>query len=481
LAVLTKRKTAAVVLAAGKGTRMKSALPKVLHPLAGRPMIGHVLAALEGLPLARTVVVVGPGMEAVASAAAPSPCVMQKAQLGTGDAVKAARAALAGFTGDILVVFADTPLVTPATLESLLAARARPPGPAIAVLGMRLPHPGSYGRLVLDAQGRLERIVEARDASQAEREITLCNSGVMVADGPLLFDLLEGLSNDNAKKEYYLTDVVRLARGRGLACAVVEGPPDELAGINSRAELAAAESAMQNRLRGAALEAGATLLGPETVYLSFDTRLGRDVRIGPYVVFGPGVAVEDGAEIRAFCHIERAHVGRSAVIGPFARLRPGAKVGAGAHVGNFVEIKNAELMPGAKANHLSYIGDARIGANANVGAGTITCNYDGFAKALTEIGEGAFIGSNTALVAPVKVGARAIVGAGSVITRDVAPDALAVARASQSDVAGGATRFRERKSGKGKARPAAAKKAARKKAAKGRAKTKARPKRKARR
>jgi bifunctional UDP-N-acetylglucosamine pyrophosphorylase/glucosamine-1-phosphate N-acetyltransferase len=480
LAITTNRKTAAVVLAAGKGTRMKSALPKVLHPLAGRPMIGHVLDTLKRLPLERTVVVVGPGMEQVAAAVAPHACVVQQEQLGTGHAVKIARNALAGFSGDVLVVYADTPLVTSGTLEKLLVASNKPPGPAVVVLGMRLADGGSYGRLVRDQSGMLERIVEARDATEAERKINLCNSGFMLAEGALLFELLDQLSNDNAKKEYYLTDVVKLARGRGFHCAVVESHAAELVGINSRAELAVAENMLQNRYRGTALEGGVSLIGPDTVYFSFDTRLGRDVRIGPYVVIGPGVTVEEGAEIRAFCNIEGAHIGKRAVIGPFARLRPGARIGEGAHVGNFVEIKNAVLQPGAKANHLTYLGDAEVGANANIGAGTITCNYDGFEKAKTEIGEGAFIGSNTALVAPVTIGAGAIVGAGSVITENVAPDALAVARGRQTNVPGGAAKFRAKKgkgNGNGKA-PKAAAKPAEKPAAKAKlpAKPKAKPK-----
>lgn len=444
---MTQRKLAAVVLAAGQGTRMKSGLAKVLHPLADRPMIGHVLDTLRELSPERTVIVVAPGMEDVAKAAAPHPCVIQEQPLGTGHSVAAARKALAGFSGDILVLFADTPLVTAATLKRLLAAKNRPPHPAVAVLGMRLPDGGNYGRLVIDPKGMLQRIVEARDATEAERKIPLCNSGFLAADAGLLFELLGGLKNDNAKKEFYLTDVVKLARDRGLPCAAVEGRPDELMGVNSRAELTLAETVYQHRRRAAAIDAGVTLIGSETVFFSFDTALGRDVTAGPFVVFGPGVAVEEGAEIRAFSHIERARIGKNAVIGPFARLRPGAEIAAGAHVGNFVEIKNAVLGAGAKANHLSYIGDAEIGADANIGAGTITCNFDGFEKARTEIGKGAFIGSNTALVAPVRVGARAIVGAGSVITHDVADDALSIGRGDQTDRAGGAARFRARKAG----------------------------------
>lgn len=462
LGVTIRRSTAAVVLAAGKGTRMKSDRPKVLHTLAGRPMIGHVVDTLGRVGLERIVVVVGPGMDSVASAVAPHPCVVQKAQLGTGDAVKAAREALTGFSGDVLIVYADAPLVSQATLQRLLAARSAPPGPSIAVLGMKLSDGGAYGRLVRDAKGGLERIVEARDATEAERKINLCNSGFMVLDRALLFDLLSGVSSANAKNEYYLTDIVKLARERGLACAAVEGPAAELFGINSRTELAVAETVVQNRLRAAVLGGGATLLGPDTVFLSFDTRLGRDVTVGPFVVFGPDVVVEDGAEIRAFCHIERARIGKVAVIGPFARLRPGADIGEAAHVGNFVEIKNAVLAHGAKANHLSYIGDAKVGADANIGAGTITCNYDGFAKAITEIGDGAFIGSNTSLVAPVRIGAGAIIGAGSVITRDVDADALAIARGEQTTLAGGAKRYRERKGG-GSPKQSAGKSAAGKK------------------
>ncbi len=470
---MSERRLAAVVLAAGQGTRMKSGLAKVLHPVAGRPMIGHVLDTLRRLSPERIVVVIAPGMDDVAKAAAPDACVVQDKPLGTGHSVKAARKALAGFSGDILVVFADTPLVTPATLKRLLAAKNRPPHPAVAVLGMKLTDGGNYGRLVIDRGGMLQRIVEARDATEAERKIPLCNSGFLAADAALLFDLVDGLTNDNAKKEYYLTDVVKLARARDLPCVAVEGRPNELMGVNSRAELALAESVYQARRRASAIDSGATLIGPETVYFSYDTALGRDVTAGPFVVFGPGVVVEEGADIRAFSHIERAHIGRNAVIGPFARLRPGAEIAAGARVGNFVEIKNAVLGPGAKANHLSYIGDARIGADANIGAGTITCNFDGFEKAVTEIGKAAFIGSNTALVAPVRIGARAIVGAGSVITHDVADDALSIGRGDQTDRAGGAARYRARKTGATPPPPAPPKKIK----AKPKAKPKPKPKR----
>jgi bifunctional UDP-N-acetylglucosamine pyrophosphorylase/glucosamine-1-phosphate N-acetyltransferase len=432
-------------LAAGKGTRMKSALPKVLHPLAGRPMIGHVLEAVASFKPAHQVVVIGPDMAALVKAVAPIPTVVQRQQLGTADAVKAARAGLANFNGTVLVLYGDTPLLTPATLAALIEERQFRPEPAVVVLGFRPADPGAYGRLVVGADGRLEAIVEARDATPAERAITLCNSGVMAIDGRHLFLLLDAIGNDNAKREYYLTDIVKLARARGLDCRHVEAEAAELMGVNSRAELAEAETALQTRLRRAAMDAGATLIDPASTWFSHDTRLGRDVTVGPSVVFAPGVTVGDRVEIRAFCHLEGATVESDAIIGPFARLRPGARIGRGAHVGNFVEIKNATIEAGAKANHLSYIGDARVGALANVGAGTITCNYDGFVKAHTDIGRGAFIGSNTALVAPVKVGDNAIVGAGSVITEDVPADALAVARGEQRTKKGGAAKFRARR------------------------------------
>ena len=444
---MTANSIAAVILAAGKGTRMKSDLPKVLHPLAGRPMIRHVLDAVAALKPARQLVVIGPDMAPVAKAVAPIPTAIQGKQLGTADAVKAARSGLADFNGTVLVLYGDTPLLTPATLAALIEAREFRPEPSVVVLGFRPPDLGAYGRLVVGADGRLEAIVEARDATPAERAITLCNSGVMAIDGRHLFLLIDAIGNDNAKREYYLTDVVKLARARGLVCRHIEADAAELMGVNSRAELAEAEAALQARLRRAAMDAGATLLDPATTYFSYDTRLGRDVTVGPSVVFAPGVTVGNRVEIRAFCHLEGAVVEDDAIVGPFARLRPGARIGRGAHVGNFVEIKNAVLEAGAKANHLSYIGDARVGAAANVGAGTITCNYDGFVKAHTDIGKGAFIGSNTALVAPVAVGDNAIVGAGSVITRDVPADALAVARGEQRTVPGGGARFRESRRG----------------------------------
>ena len=450
---MTKDKTAAIVLAAGLGTRMESRLPKVLHPLAGRPMIGHLMETLAGMDLERIVVVVGDDMEAVAEAVAPHPTVVQKERLGTGHAVRTACEAVDGFDGTVLVLYADAPLISVETLTRMIEARRRAPRPAVVVLGFRPSDPGPYGRLIVGADGTLQAIVEAGDATPGQGAIALCNSGVMAIDAGALPGLLERIGRDNAKGEYYLTDIVAMARGDGLTCAVVEGDEAELIGVNSRADLARAEAVVQQRLRAAAMAGGATLADPETVYFSHDTRLGRDVTVGPHVVFGPGVAVGDDVEIRAFCHIEGARIATGARIGPFARLRPGADIAAEAHIGNFVEIKNATVETGAKINHLAYVGDSRVGAKANVGAGTITCNYDGFAKHHTDIGAGAFIGSNTALVAPVTVGDGAIIGAGSVITGDVAADALALTRADQEELKGWAKRFRGRRSGR-KAAPA---------------------------
>jgi bifunctional UDP-N-acetylglucosamine pyrophosphorylase/glucosamine-1-phosphate N-acetyltransferase len=464
---MTKRKIAVLVLAAGEGKRMKSARAKAMHPLAGRPMIAHVMASVARLKPDRVVAVIGRGMDDVARVVRmhatsrdghPHPVVVQHPRLGTAHAVRAAKKALAGFAGAVLVLYGDTPLVRAATLRAMLKAlraparpdrgatfNARgdsPARPAVVVLGFRPADPAAYGRLVVGPDGNLERIVETRDASPAERAIPLCNAGAMAFDGAGLFGLLAGIKNDNAKREYYLTDAVAAARRLGRACAVVEADEAEVMGVNSRAELARAERAVQQELRARALARGATLRDPETVWFSFDTRLGRDVTVGPNVVFGPGVRVGDEVEIRGFCHIEGATIARGAVVGPFARLRPGARIGPNAHVGNFVEIKNAVLGSGAKANHLAYIGDARVGAKANIGAGTITCNYDGVAKHFTDIGAGAFIGSNAALVAPVKIGARAIIGAGSVIAKNVGADALAFARAKQREVKGWAARRR---------------------------------------
>ncbi|MFQ5534401.1 MAG: bifunctional UDP-N-acetylglucosamine diphosphorylase/glucosamine-1-phosphate N-acetyltransferase GlmU [Sphingomonadales bacterium] len=447
---MTEREIAVVILAAGKGTRMKSDLPKVLHALAGRSMIGHVMATAQALAPKRIIVVVGEGMEKVAAAVAPVETVIQNPRLGTGHAVSCAREALCDFSGDVVVLYADTPLIEPATLERLVSALhdAAPEGgqnPSVSVLGFRPDDPAQYGRLVVGESGALEAIVEYREASPDQRQIDLCNSGVMAGDAGVMFELLQDVRNDNNKGEYYLTDVIELARARGLAAAYAEADADEVLGVNSRAELAVGEALLQNRLRAAAMAEGATMIDPSSVFLSWDTRLGRDVVIGPNVWFGPGVTVGDQVTINGFCHLEGASIEDGATIGPFARLRPAAEIGKGARVGNFVEVKKASLGAGAKANHLSYIGDASVGAGANIGAGTITCNYDGFNKFRTEIGEGAFIGSNTALVAPVKVGDDAIVGAGSVIGKDVPDGALGLARPKQDNRAEWARRFRVRK------------------------------------
>ncbi len=446
---MSNSRTVAVILAAGMGTRMKSALPKVMHPLGGRPMLAHLLETVTALQVAETVVVRGPDMAQVAALAAPRPSVEQTERLGTGHAVSVALPAVQqAFGGDpdtVLVLYGDTPLLTEETLVRLLAARQTAADPAVVVLGFRPADPGAYGRLLLDDGGHLDRIVEFKDATEAQRAVPLCNSGVMALDGWLLPDLLARINNNNAKGEYYLTDVVALARAAGRACAVVEGSPEELLGINSRQELAQAEAALQQRLRARAMTAGVTLVAPETVFLSADTVLAPDVVVEPHVVFGAGVQVDSHATIRAFSHLEGVHVATGATVGPYARLRPGTVVGPRARVGNFVEVKKATLEEGAKVNHLTYIGDARVGAGANIGAGTITCNYDGVNKHHTDIGAGAFIGSNTALVAPVTVGEGALVGAGSTITRDVPADALALSRVPQDTRAGAARRLRARK------------------------------------
>ncbi|HEX2842781.1 bifunctional UDP-N-acetylglucosamine diphosphorylase/glucosamine-1-phosphate N-acetyltransferase GlmU [Hyphomicrobium sp.] len=433
-----------VILAAGKGTRMRSNLPKVLHRIAGRSMLGHLLALAKSVRGEKLAVVVGPDMEIVRKetlSAAPSADVyVQTQQLGTADAVLAAREAIQGHSGDLLVLFADTPLLTQDTITALLGELER--GAQVAVLGFGAREPGSYGRLITAPDGSLSAIREAKDASEAELKIRLCNSGVMAfrLDAPL--DVLGQIGNANAKGEFYLTDAIEIIRSRGGRAAVVVCDEDEVLGVNSRRELAGAEAIWQRRARDKAMADGATLIAPETVWLSFDTVLGRDVVIEPNVFFGPGVTVEDGAEIKANSHLEGARVGAGARIGPFARLRPGAVLGRDVHIGNFVEVKNVSLGDGAKANHLSYLGDGSVGAKANIGAGTIFCNYDGFFKHKTEIGEGAFVGSNSALVAPVKIGAGAYIGSGSVITKDVPADALALERSGQEERAGWAQKFR---------------------------------------
>lgn len=433
--------TAAVILAAGKGTRMKSDLPKVLHPVAGKPMILHVVDAARALGADRMVAVLSPGLARVADTVQPATIAIQDPPMGTGHAVACALDALDGFEGGVLVLFGDTPLIRVETLVALRAALATP-GTGVAVLGFRPPDPGAYGRLILGDDGSLERIVEANEATPEQKAVTLCNAGVMAIDGRHLRDLVAAIGNANAKGEYYLTDVVAIARERGLGTVVVEGDADEVLGVNSRVELAQAEAILQARLRKAHMEAGVTFEDPASVRLNADTALGRDVTIGPQVVFGPKVTVADGVRINAFCHLEGAVVEAGAIIGPFARLRPGTRVSRDAHVGNFVELKNAVLGEGAKANHLSYIGDADVGPKANIGAGTITCNYDGFDKFRTVIGAGAFIGSNSALVAPVSVGDGAIVGAGSVVVEPVEADALYLERSKPAQRPGWAARFR---------------------------------------
>ncbi len=437
---MTDTPIAVVILAAGKGTRMKSGLPKVMHAVAGRPMISHLLDTVSTLAPEKVVVVVGPDMDLVTDTVAPHPTCVQADRNGTGGAVKAARAELEGFTGTVLVLYGDTPLVRADTMAA--AAGACADGAAVSVLGFRPSHFHQYGRLITDDSGALTAIVEARDASPEELDVNLCNSGVMAFAGEHLLGLLDKLDTNNSKGEYYLTDTVRLARAQGLSAAVVEGEEDELLGVNSREDLAVAEAVVQDELRSRAMENGATLVEPATVWFQHDTVLGRDVVVQPNVVFGPGVTVADNVDIRAFSHIEGATVSSGAVIGPYARLRPGAQIGEDAHIGNFVEIKNAEIGKGAKANHLTYIGDATIGAGANIGAGTITCNYDGFGKYRTTIGVGAFIGSNSALVAPVTIGDGAIVAAGSTISRDVEKDSLSIERADQVDKPGWAGSFR---------------------------------------
>jgi bifunctional UDP-N-acetylglucosamine pyrophosphorylase/glucosamine-1-phosphate N-acetyltransferase len=441
------RPLAVIILAAGQGTRMKSALHKVLHPIAGRPMLLHLLASTAELSPERQVVVVGAGREQVEKAVAGKgvAVAVQDKQLGTGHAVAQAHDALAGFAGDVLILYGDVPLVSATTMRAMIDRLNRGDEPRAVVLGFRPADAAAYGRIIADGQGVIGKMVEYKDASEAERAVTLCNSGLMAVRSTDLFVLLDSIGNDNAAGEYYLPDIVMLPGGQS---AVIETEAFEVAGVNSRIELAGVEAAWQAQRRLAAMRDGATLVAPETVFFSHDTVIGKDVVIEPNVVFNPGVTVEDDVVIHAFSHLEGATVRRGAEIGPYARLRPGADIGTGAKVGNFVEIKKATLGEGAKANHLSYIGDAAVGANANIGAGTITCNYDGFGKYRTEIGAGAFIGSNSALVAPVKVGDGAIVGAGSVLTRDVEPDALAVARGKQESRAGWAKAFRERMSAK---------------------------------
>lgn len=448
---MPKTAVAAIILAAGRGERMKSSRPKVLHEIGGRSLLAHSMAAAAALDPERIAVVIGDAPEVGDEARRRRPdarVAVQSPPRGTGDAVKIALEALAEFDGIVVILYADTPLLAPVTLQALAAEIGN--GAALAVLGFRTDQPAAYGRLKLAADGALEAIIEAKDATAEELAIDFVNSGVMAVESGFLKRALPQLKNDNAKREFYLTDIAAIARRAGLSGAVLEAPEDEVVGVNSRLELAVAEEIFQDSRRLAALESGVTLIDPSTVYFSFDTEIAADAVIEPNVVFGPGVRIGAGATVRAFSHLEGAVVGEGCTVGPFARLRPGARLEKGAKAGNFVEVKNAEIGPGAKVPHLSYIGDATVGAGANIGAGVITCNYDGYDKHRTEIGAHAFIGSNSALVAPVRIGEGAYVGSGSVITKDVEADALAVARGRQAELKGWAAKFRTARGAKKK-------------------------------
>jgi len=441
---MTARSSLTVVLAAGEGTRMRSSLPKVLHPVAGESLLAHVLHAAPNEPLTRLAVVIGPEHGAVADEARrirpDAETFVQRERLGTAHAVLAAREAIARGADDLLIAFGDTPLISAETFERMRAPLKN--GAALTVLGFRAADPTGYGRLLMQGE-KLVAIREQADASEDERKVTLCNAGVMAFDGRNALKILDKIGNANSKGEYYLVDAVTIARDQGLEAVVIETKEDEVRGINTKAQLAEAEAVMQARLRKQAMDAGVTLIAPETVFLAADTQFGKDVTIEPFVVIGPGVTIADGAVIHSFSHIVEASIGKKASVGPYARLRPGTSLGDGARIGNFVETKAAKLEAGVKVNHLSYIGDAEVGANSNIGAGTITCNYDGFSKHKTLIGKGAFIGTNSSLVAPVTIGAGAYIGSGSVITRDVPDDAMAIERSQQSIREGGATRYRE--------------------------------------
>jgi bifunctional UDP-N-acetylglucosamine pyrophosphorylase/glucosamine-1-phosphate N-acetyltransferase len=441
---MPKPPLAAIILAAGKGTRMQSGLHKVLHPIAGQPMLSHLLDSVDSLDAAARVIVVGSGREQVEKAVAGRgvAVAVQDPQLGTAHAVQQAEPLLASFDGDVLILYGDVPLVPPSTMERMIDRLHSEDSPAVVVLGFRPPDPLAYGRVIADGSGRIEKMVVYKDASEDERAVTLCNSGLMAVRAKQLWALLARVCNDNAAGEFYLPDIVMLAAADGQASAVIEAEAWEVAGVNSRAELAQVEAEWQQRRRAEAMAEGVTLIAPETVWFAKDTVLGKDVVIEPNVFFGPGVTVGDNVVIHAFSHIEGATIETGAEIGPFARLRPGAEIGENAKIGNFVEVKKSKVGKGAKANHLTYLGDSEIGANANVGAGTITCNYDGFLKYKTVIGEGAFIGSNSALVAPVTIAKGAIVAAGSVITHDVPADALAISRSMQEAKTGWAASFR---------------------------------------
>lgn len=423
---------------------MRSELPKVLHPVAGLPMLGHVLRAATALGPERIIVVVGPEMENVAQFAAPHQTVIQKMQRGTADAVRAAEDKLRGFNGDVLILFGDAALVTPEALQALQIVRAEQ-GADIVISGFIPDDPAAYGRIFKEPNGQVTAIIEAAEATPEQKQIRLCNGGIMLLTAPRMWELLSQIKNDNSKHEYYLTDIVALANKANLKVMSAALPSEAVLGVNDRIELALAEELMQKRLREQAMRNGTTLQDPSSVHFSYDTVLGRDSVVEPHVIFAPGVVVGDRAKIRAFSHLDGVEVGSGAIIGPFARLRPGSKVGAGAHIGNFVELKNAAVGAGSKINHLSYIGDAEVGEASNIGAGTITCNYDGYRKHRTKIGDKAFIGSNTALVAPVEIGSGAFVGAGSVITNNVPPNTLAVARGRQVNLENWGQRNRDGK------------------------------------
>ncbi|MBV9565238.1 MAG: bifunctional UDP-N-acetylglucosamine diphosphorylase/glucosamine-1-phosphate N-acetyltransferase GlmU [Bradyrhizobium sp.] len=438
------RSSLTVVLAAGEGSRMRSRLPKVLHPVAGQSLLAHVLGASPREPGAALAVVIGPDHQAVADEAKrlrpDADIFVQRERLGTAHAVLAARDAIARGADELLVVFGDTPLISAATFERLRAPLRN--GATLAVLGFRAADPTGYGRLLMQGD-RLVAIREHADASVEEREVRLCNAGVMTFDGRKALEILDRIGNANSKHEYYLVDAVGIVEEMGSEVVVIETDENEVRGINTKAQLAEAETVMQARLRAAAMDVGVTLIAPDTVHLSADTKFGTDVTIEPFVVIGPGVTIADGAVIHSFSHLVQSSIGRNAQVGPFARLRPGTSLGDGAKIGNFVEAKAATLHAGVKVNHLSYVGDAEIGANSNIGAGTITCNYDGFFKHKTSIGEGAFIGTNSSLVAPIRIGNGAYIGSGSVITKDVPDDAMALERTEQSTREGGAARYRE--------------------------------------
>jgi bifunctional UDP-N-acetylglucosamine pyrophosphorylase / glucosamine-1-phosphate N-acetyltransferase len=438
----TSPSTACIILAAGQGTRMRSTKPKVLHAVAGFPMITHVRRACEALQPTKIVAVIAPDAPEVAQAVAPHTSVIQMDRKGTAHAVLAAKDALKGFDGRVLIVYGDTPLLRSETLSALVGQKA-----PVSVLTFEPDDAAQYGRVFLSAEGLVDSIVEYADASAVQRENKLCNAGVMAFDSAVLWDILDAIKPNNAKGEFYLTDAIAIARARGIACGYVKGDAQEVLGVNSRVELAEAEHIMQQRIRHSMMEMGVTLLDAPNVYFSADTRLAPDVTVHPYVVFGVGVEVEEGVDIFAFSHLEGVRVKRGARIGPYARLRPATVIGENAHIGNFVEIKKSTIENGAKINHLSYIGDARVGARSNIGAGTITCNYDGFHKHHTDIGADVFVGSDTALVAPLKIGDRSTIAAGSVITADVPEDALAIARGTQTNKDGWAKRYRDKKRG----------------------------------